>query len=288
MLNSLDRVTVIIVTYNSEHCIESLAKAIGRCPHVVVVDNNSQDQTKERVKRHLPKSILIPQKENVGFGAANNRGLAVVQTEFCVLLNPDCQPENRAFEKLVDTADQFPNASLIAPQLINRNGKRDQSYRWDSSKWESTGPVADEVACIGFASGACLLIRTESLKSIGGFDENYFLYYEDEDLCLRLNKFCGPLIVSPKAIAHHQSRRSTSKNHLIKAEFLRGYHHIQSKFYFTLKHRNEKVKAIGKIKYAAFSLLELAIRLLAFDFPRATRSAGRIAGSLSWNFKAKK
>ncbi len=282
MSSALDRVTVIVVTFNSAHCIAPLAAGLREAPHVAVVDNASADDTAAQVAAHLPQARWQPQPRNLGFGAANNLGVAAAGTEFVLLLNPDCVLEPGAIEALVAAADRFPDAACIAPQLLDRQGRPDLTHRWRSDRWASRGPGAEGPACVGFATGACLLIRTEAMRRIGGFDEGFFLYYEDDDLCIRLQQQCGALVFEPAARVQHVSRGSVGGPVRRQAEYLRGYHHIQSKFRFQAKHLGGPAPQARRVGYAAVAALEGLLRLLLLDTRRAWRCFGRVAGALCW------
>lgn len=278
-----DRVSVVVVCFNSAHCMPALAPALGALRHVLVVDNASSDDSAAQVARHLPHARWLPQPRNLGFGAANNIGIALCSTEFVLLLNPDCVPEPTALQALVDAADTCPEAALVAPQLLGRRGEADISYRWRSDSWRSRGPGADALACVGFASGACLLVRRAALQRIGGFDEGFFLYYEDDDLCLRLQDQAGALLLAPLARVQHLSRSSVAGPARLQAEYLRGYHHIQSKFHFQAKHLGRRTPLPRRLAYAAVAALETALRLLMLDTRRAWRCAGRVAGACTYH-----
>lgn len=282
MTSALDRVTVIVVTFNSAHCIAPLAEGLRNAPHVVVVDNASADDTAAAVARELPQAQWLPQPSNLGFGAANNLGVARAATEFVLLLNPDCVLQTGAIEGLVAAADRFPDAAGIAPQLLDRGGQPDLSHRWRSDRWASRGPGAEGPACVGFATGACLLIRTDAMRRIGGFDEGFFLYYEDDDLCIRLQQQCGALVFEPAARVQHISRGSVGGPVRRQAEYLRGYHHIQSKFRFRAKHLGVSTALPRRLGYAAVAALEGVVRLLLLDTRRAWRCFGRVTGVLAY------
>jgi glycosyltransferase involved in cell wall biosynthesis len=193
----LNQVTVIIVTFNSAHCLPALGKAQAQFPHVIVVDNGSDDNCATQTPAHLPQAQVLALPENLGFGAANNRALAQVQTPFALLLNPDCEITPQAVQQLLHTARQWPEAALVAPQLLQPTGKLEVNYRWPHLLWNSRGPAATEgPACVGFVCGAAMLLRMSAYQG-QFFDEQFFLYYEDDDLCLRFFKAGLPMVVVP-------------------------------------------------------------------------------------------
>lgn len=282
LLPNLDRLTVLLVTYQSEHCAPTLGRALARFPHVVVIDNGSTDATVSAFQRELPQAKIIENGKNLGFGAANNLGAKAAQTEFILLLNPDCIIDTLAASAMVDCADRYPEASAIAPQLIDRHGAEDKSYSLGTISWPGKGPAAEADICVRFSSGACMLIRKLAMQQVKGFDEDFFLYYEDTDLCLRLTAQSGAIVVTPNAKVTHLSRGSSGGRKRYKAEYLRGYHHIQSKFLFELKHRQLNVSRSRRTRYAVVAAFEAIARLCLLDFARSVRVFGRVMGSLRY------
>ena len=280
--SELARVTVVLVTFHSAHCAPELGRALAGFPHVTLVDNASTDDTLAQFRQHLPKASLLANERNLGFGAANNRGIWAADTEFVLLLNPDCVLSAEAVGQLVRCADSYPHAAMIGPQLLDRSGRDDISYTWAPNTWSAQGPGAEAEACVGFISGACMLIRREAMLKIKGFDEGFFLYYEDTDLCLRLAQQFGELIVAPQARVTHLSRGSSGGRGRFKAEYMRGYHHIQSKFLFNLKHLGVQVSRARRWRYCITAALEMMARILVLDLVRATRVLGRVMGA--WRY----
>ena len=276
------RVTVLVVTFNSAHCLPALGQGLQGLPWVTVVDNASADDTLAQVATHLPLAQVMPMGRNLGFGAANNLGWRAASTEFVLLVNPDCICSAQAIAQLVRTADAHPGASTVAPQLLGRRGELDISYRWRVDGWGSRGPGASGPCCVGFVSGAVMLIRRSALQLVQGFDEEFFLYYEDEDLCLRLIDQAGPIVVDPAAQVQHLSRGSVGGRQRFRAEYLRGLHHIQSKFRFRRKHLGRHASAAQRLGYGLAAAAETLLRLLLLDGRRAARSAGRVAGVLAY------
>lgn len=277
-----DDLTVIVVTYNSAHCIPELARTLGRLPHVVFVDNASDDDTVEVVTNAVPNARVICNTHNLGFGAANNIALREVRTPYALLLNPDCVPEEGFFESLLAAGNSFPDAAIIAPQLTGRGNIAEVNYYWPMTHWTSKGPAAEGPCCVGFVCGAVMLLNMRVMQEVGFFDEEFFLYYEDTDLCQRAFNLRKNIVVVPDIIIMHLSRGSVRGSSPLKGEYLRGYHHAQSKLIYEKKHLTE-----GGVSRLRWQVLALAVATmiprLLFPQPRyLARLIGRIRGLISY------
>lgn len=278
----LARVTVVIVTFNSAHCMPELGRLLARFPHVILVDNGSDDACAECAHQELPQAKVLALSRNLGFGAANNQALAQVQTPFALLLNPDCEITESSVVQLLQTADQWPEAAMVAPQLLKPSGAPDVNYRWPHLLWHSHGPAITEgPACVGFVCGAAMLLR---ISAFGGqfFDEQFFLYYEDDDLCTRLFKQQQAMVIDPKATAVHRSRGSVRGSNPLRSEYIRGYHHAQSKLIFARKHQSAQVARQQRRKLLWQTALALPLRLMVFNPKLVARMWGRFQGVRHW------
>ena len=275
--NSND-LTIIIVTYNSAHCIPLLSSSLSIIKNIIFVDNASEDSTIESIKASLPHAKIIPLEKNLGFGAANNQALKLVQTPYALLLNPDCETKENFFQNLINSANKFLDAAIIAPHLINRDGSTEINYRWPITYWKSKGDKADGPCCVGFVCGAVMLIKLSEMQDIGFFDEEFFLYYEDDDLCQRVFKEKKQIILDPTLEVTHYSRGSVRGGNPLKHEFVRGFHHAQSKLLFEKKYFGERRYQQLKIKTLILAILNLIPRIL-IPYPRyVARLVGRIIG----------
>ena len=209
-------IAVIVVNFNTgaqtRRCIETAAADLaGRSWTAIVVDNASSDEGMALLQG-LPQTRVIANRTNVGFGAASNQAARTSGARLLWLLNPDCEVLPGAFATLAATLDKHPECAIAAPQLLNADGSVQASARGEPSAW--TGlfgrntlltrffpssevarrnlPAADLVASgvdsapVDWVMGAAMLIRREPFDAVGGFDERYFLYWEDADLCRRL------------------------------------------------------------------------------------------------------
>lgn len=278
---AFSQVTIVVVTYNSAHCLPMLAPLLSVCPNVVISDNGSDDDTAVKAQTLWPQAKVLAHGRNLGFGAANNRALALVKTPFALLLNPDCELSGLNLQQLLAVAGQFPNAALLAPQLIDTKGQLEVNYRWPSTVWSSKGPEASGPACVGFVCGAAMLVRMSVCRSTGFFDEAYFLYYEDDDLCLRFFNAGLPMVLVPSVQALHRSRGSVKGKSPWRSEYWRGYHHAQSKLIFSAKHTSPEAAQRLRRKLIWQTALTLPFRVMFFSPKLIARMWGRLMGVLA-------
>ena len=279
---SLQDVTVITVTFNSAHCLPALGQALAQFPSIIVVDNGSDDGCATQTPAHLPQAQVLALPANLGFGAANNRALAQVQTPFALLLNPDCEITPQAVAQLLHTANQWPDAAMVAPQLLQANGQPEVNYRWPHLLWHSRGPAVTEgPACVGFVCGAAMLLRMSAYNG-QFFDEQFFLYYEDDDLCTRLFNQRQAMLIDPAATATHRSRGSVRGRSPLRSEYLRGYHHAQSKLIYARKYQSTAAARQQQRKLLWQTALALPLRLLAYNPRLLARMWGRLQGVRHW------
>jgi GT2 family glycosyltransferase len=278
----LDRVTVVLVTFHSAHCLGALANLLDQCPHLIVSDNGSDDGTPELARARWPHAVVLEHGKNLGFGAANNRALAQVKTPFAFLLNPDCEVSPQGLVRLIEAAESLPDAAVMAPQLCAANGKPEVNYRWPRHLWSSRGPGAEGPTCVGFVVGAAMLFRLSRFEGVGFFDERFFLYYEDDDLCLRLFQRELPMVLWPAVQAVHRARGSVKGSTPYRSEYLRGYHHAQSKLIYTAKHDSPKRAHRQRRMLLLGTTLAIPLRVIAWSPRLLARMVGRWMGLARW------
>jgi N-acetylglucosaminyl-diphospho-decaprenol L-rhamnosyltransferase len=282
LAKQLDELTVVLVTFNSAHCVQALADNLHVFPNIYVVDNASEDDTLLLLRALLPHAQIFAQHANIGFGRANNVALRNIKTTFALLLNPDCHISVDAVNTLIESANTFPDAAILAPQVIRPDGSIEVSYRWPSLSWKSHGPAASAPCCVGFTTGAVLLLRHSLFTTEQFFDEDFFLYYEDEDLCLRTFQRGQSIIVIPQAKATHASRGSVRGKTPWQHEYARGYHHVQSKLLFISKHRSKAAADSKRHQLLLLACLALPLRLLLPSPRLIARFWGRCRGLLAY------
>jgi len=201
-------VSVIIVTYNSAGVVrESLNAVSASCGctlEAFVVDNCSSDSCAQLVRHDFPWVRLLANDRNRGFGAANNQALPLCTGRYIVFLNPDAQVKPDAIKQAVAFMDQNRSIGLAGLRMLFPDGSPQDSvsYRYPGEKYayKELGELPGSIAAV---MGAAMIVRSDLIKLLKGFDEDFFLYGEDQDLCLRIRK-AGYLIgCIPDAVVEH-------------------------------------------------------------------------------------
>lgn len=237
------RTTVISVCYNSTAVLPAMLASLPAGTPVVLVDNASRDQAQLAGLADGAGAVLVRNAENLGFGAACNLGAAGAATEFLLFLNPDAALEPGALSRLEDAMDRHPAVSACNPRIIEGDGKpffKYKSYLLPRRLWMPKGwPDADtEVPVL---SGAALFVRRRAFEQVGGFDPALFLFYEDDDISLRLARQCGPLMFIRDASVRHAGGASTPPGGRVGA--LKAWHMGFSRVHAARKHHQPFARA---------------------------------------------
>ncbi|WP_440634165.1 glycosyltransferase [Candidatus Pelagibacter sp. HIMB1485] len=244
--------TIIIPSYRSKNLILKHIKKISNKFRIIIVEN-SYDRSLEKIIKKEYKSVSIYLKKNIGFGRAVNFASKKVLTKYFFVMNPDAIIYKNTIKNLIVAAKKIKNFGAISPAYLinNRNYKKKNIY-------ESTNVIS-----------AAMLVKKKTFLKIKGFDENFFLYYEDDDFFLRCKFHNLKLfIVNKSLISHNKSKifKETLNLHSTTFSNLKersstmavgGWHGQWSKFYFIKKH-------YGFIKAFANCLPDNFINLLQF------------------------
>ncbi len=211
--NPTPLVSAIVLNYRSPRdairCIEALkSQTIADRLEVLVVDNHSEDESVGWLRARYtsdPMVRLIEERKNVGYGRGNNTALAFAKGEYVLIINPDNTLPRNGLERMLESLQNHTDAAIVGPALLYQDGgirpsarqfpsiidlfrKRffPQTWQKNYEQWLETVKDKNEVE-VDWLVGACLLMRTELLKSLGGFDPRYFLFFEDIDLCRRVH-----------------------------------------------------------------------------------------------------
>ena len=227
-------VSISVVTYNSHDYIgqmlDSVHENVKNVNYAIyVIDNCSADNTVEIVKSKDYPVTLIENKQNEGFGKGHNKILGVINSKYHLIINADIMIDSDVISDMYEYMENNPDIGILTPKILYPNGnlqilpKRDPSFiyllsrrinlrilRKYREKYEMQEMGADNTYDIEFCSGCFMFIRTELLKKVGGFDERYFLYFEDADLTRSIRKFARTQY-NPNFVVYHHWERAGSK-----------------------------------------------------------------------------
>lgn len=281
----MPKVSIIVLNWNGKKflkdCLDSLKKLTYPSLEVIVVDNNSTDGSSEFVKRNYPKFTLIENKRNYGFAGGNNIGFHASGGEYVLFLNNDTVVTPSFLEPLVQNCEKDPKIGCVQPQirLIDNKSTLDQvgsylsfvgflyHYGYKKKYSEKTYGKQREIFS---AKGACILLPRKVFEEIGLFDEDFFIFFEETDLCFRVWLSGRKVLYEPKSLIYHVVGGDTTASDKYKYE---------RRIYLIFKNTNcSYLKNFGTRNfltvYPIFAVVQICIFILflmklRFDLTRA-------------------
>ena len=265
--------TIIIVTFKSDDkiikCLNSITKEIP----VLVVENSSNEKFKKKIENDFHNVKCILTGENKGYSKANNIGLNLVTTKYALILNPDTTLDKNAIKNFLIVANLTKDFWLLGPskdQMIDLDFKGKNLIEVDNLK--------------GFA-----VFFNISKFNKKYFDENFFLFFEEIDLCKRVKKSKGKIYLSNEIIINHEGASSVNKKNILELEKNRNWHWMWSTFYFQRKYKGFLLaliiifpKLLSAIFKIVFYLLILNKKKKDIYFCRLSGIFNSIIGKKAW------
>ena len=266
MLTKNYNLTIIIVTYNSEAIIYNcLSNILLEKKEIFVVDNNSSDKTLEIIANNFPAVKIIKNNNNLGFGRANNIALAQTKNDFALILNVDAQITKEDIEKTIAIMSQNPDIALaggVVHNCVVENNKIISSYPCPKNLEQLKNEKPQEIYFNKFVTGAGMFFNMKIMRKVGFFDEGFFLYCEDNEICKRvIKKGFKTAIINDTKLLHI----GNSSSKITTEESTKIYWHKfgWSKLYYTQKVHGTivaKLKAIRMIlKFSIICAKELIL-----------------------------
>ncbi len=271
--------SVIIANYNTRDFLKDALKFIFKSEkkhsffEVIVIDNNSKDGSCKMVRQKFPRVKLISSRRNLGFAKANNLAAKKAAGKYLLFLNSDTLVNNGALDKMVKFLEKHLRVGVLGPKLVLKSGKIQpfpagyklnlvQALKIKLAAFLSGIGVSSSFLAklsleywdwsrpkkVDWVTGAALMIRKEIFEQLAGFDTKFFMYFEDQDLCLRTEKIGGEVWVLPSASIVHLGGKS------IKLDARRKKYYYQSQDLFFKKH-------FGKMNFWLMKIISLPYRL---------------------------
>lgn len=247
--------TITIASWNTREalraCLDSIRASASEVNlEVIVFDNASHDDSPDMVREEFPEATLMQSPTNLGFGAAHNRAMAQGKGRYLMPFNSDAVASPGVFRALIDFCDRHPNAGIVGPKILNPDGSLQYSCRrfptieaalfrntllgrvFPKNKYAREYLMQDwpheQPRQVDWLSGAAMMLRRETFEQTGGFDEQFFMYCEDVDLCLRAHNAGWEVWYIPMGSVTHKVGASTSQ---IADRMIRVFHHSMWLFY---------------------------------------------------------
>jgi GT2 family glycosyltransferase len=247
-------VVTIVLTWNSadfiEECLSSLIKS-SYPTNILVVDNNSSDNTREVISKKFPKIKLVNSGSNIGYAGGNNFGIKIAQKEnpeYIFLLNPDATVQKDCLKNLISRMNSEKDVGLASPIILYNDSKviwyAGSSINWHNGVTSHIG--ANEIDEGQYsnnlhterANGCAMIIRASKLREVGLMDEHYFLYYEETDWSVRFSNAGYSIGLVPAAITWHKASSSTGGH----KSALYHYYMTRNRLYFMSKFTESRSK----------------------------------------------
>lgn len=289
----LKEITFIIVNYNSSEylrkCISSIVDIYSSEVSIIIVNNSPEDSTLRYFLKQFSQAIYIENAQNIGFGAANNLASEIVESEFICLLNPDTILLEDIVNPILEFMDSRTQIGACSPMLLFENGEYQSStgfrfgvcfeiaestflmelyrYFWKKKylKYNNT-KLPFKVAWV---SAACLIVRTSDFREVNGFSSEFFLNYEDIELCKKLEDYGKSNYYFPYLNCLHYANKSFGDNYELLV-----YSRYLSKFNYSQKYYNKLQKSITY----TISIMGLAFRIVISSILKNSISKSRIVG----------
>lgn len=253
--------SIIIVNFNTKNllnnCIDSILNNCDRSNYeIIVIDNGSKDGSVEMIKKQYSDNLkVIINQENKGFGSANNKGAKIAMGEYLFFLNSDTVIKDDIFLELEQSFKKNKNTGIIAPKLLLDDGS-EQPFAFGNfpkiinviiKKFAPSQKYKESSFKTDWVSGAALVIKKDIFEKIGGFDEKIFMYFEDIDLCKRVNELGYDVVVNPLVKITHYCAKSPVQFKNRKEYYYRSQDYFYKKHYGPFK--ANLARMLRRIKY---------------------------------------
>jgi N-acetylglucosaminyl-diphospho-decaprenol L-rhamnosyltransferase len=244
-------VTFVIVCFRSRNIIEKCLESISSNCKVIIVENSNDILIKDYLEKKFSNVQVLISGDNIGYGRANNLGISMVKTKYVFILNPDTYLEKNTLKELSYATNVLnDNFSILSPDIFNN-----KLLKLDNNE------IKDFIEA-DFVKGFAMLLNLSKINFDKVFDENFFLFLEEIDLCKRVKDIGGKIYIACKAKVHHYSKKSSGDEFHI--ELCRNWHWMWSLYYYNFKHFGLLVAYKITLYKFISSLIKMLMAMLLF------------------------
>ena len=251
----LNNITFIIVSFKSENVIHSCLNSLPKISKKIVIENSRNTKLKEELESKYDNiEVLINQ--NLGMGASNNIGILRSKTQFVYILNPDTKLNVSTIDKLIKAADKISDFAILSPLCSD---SRFPNYKI----YEKKSDLNNQIIEVDTIDGFSMLINKSKFNN-SFFDENIFLYLENDDICLRARKNNQKIYIVKNSLIDHLGASSSKIKDSYEFDLLRNWHWMWSKFYYNKKHSGFLLSTIKIFPNFLSDIIKYIFYLLLF------------------------
>tara|TARA_B100000989_G_scaffold298891_1_gene290787 strand:- start:2078 stop:2920 length:843 start_codon:yes stop_codon:yes gene_type:complete len=272
-----DKITVVINTFHSEDRINKCLDSVPKNLEKIIIENSSNTKFKIEIEKKYSNVTCFLAGKNLGYAKGNNLGLSKVKTQFALILNPDAKIEKDTINNFLISANLVKNFSIIGPAIQDEFNSSEENL-----------PKQD-LFQVDYLKGFAMFLNLDEFKEIGFFDENFFIYLEETDLCRRLKKEKKKIYLDKKIKISHLGGSSHNKVIDYEMELSRNWHWMWSKFYFNKKHYGFFYSLLSVSGNFISSLFKIIFYTFIFNkkkrriyFQRFSGLTNSIIGKKSW------
>ena len=257
-----NNLTFVIVTFNSRKVIYDCLNSLPKDFHKLIIENSSDEELKKELEQNYDKTEVVLSK-NIGMGAGNNLGIIKSNTRYVYVLNPDVVLKNDTILNINNSISELNNFAILSPVSDNSDYP---NYKLNLSKSQNyNDSIIRDVEEI---DGYSMIINKDYFDKSVFFDEKFFLYLENVDLCLRAKKNGGKLFVIMNSRIHHLGAQAVDDKYNEEIELSRNWHWMWSKLYFNKKHRGIFISSLLGFISLLENFLKYSIYLITFNKKR--------------------
>ena len=265
---SLRDITIVITSFKSEKKIKNCLKTISAECSVINVENSNDNEHKNKIEQEFNNVKCILSGENAGYGKGNNIGLNEVKTKYALILNPDTELFPETLEKFIQIAKNKSNFAIIGPAITDNKKNYNRSSELNLKNVE---------AVKGFA----MFLNLSEFKEIGYFDENFFFFLEEIDLCRRLYKKNKKIYYCENISVYHEGGHSHDTYVDYEMELSRNWHWMWSIFYYNRKYNGYFISLIKILPKLIKSFFKVIYNFLIFNKKERSIYLYRLLGILN-------
>ena len=264
---SIKDITIVITSFRSKTKIKKCLKSIDKDCQVINVENSDDNEFKSDIEKEFSNVNCILTGKNLGYGKANNIGLRAVKTKFALIINPDTELYPETLEAFLLSAKQHPNFAIIGPNIIYAESKTKINY--------SAKPQIHKAENV---KGFAMFLNLFEFNDIGFFDENFFIYLEEIDLCRRLIEKNKKIYWDANIPIFHQGGQSHDNSVNYQMELSRNWHWMWSTFYYNKKYKGFLVSFITILPKILSSMIKILFYFLILNKKKREIYHQRLSG----------